>query len=308
MPEIKINNTLLDLVCTVNQFSLARTGLVFIGVRGAITPLPSDNSFTHEQLLSVMDINYCNPRCTILQWNPTNSTIAAFPASTVPHISNIRSAVSKNGEGANCLMTGYYKDYRKGFHKADSPTGHEAFRQNATHPIRRTADDMDFDTDDRIEYDNPQDNLHCGWFDGLDSNTFASAGCQVVMGFPKCDKPGRTSNIGPWKVFRENAYSAPQDSFPYILVTGMELNSLANNPNPQAKLRFGSSGKLVENLQTALKQKRFYEGKVDGDFGERTMRAVTDFQRSAFGNKTVDGIVGPVTAEALGIALALNGN
>lgn len=308
MPDIKIDNALLNKLCSINQFPLNRTGLIFIGVRGAITPLPSDNSFKQQQVLSVMDINYTNPRCTILQWNPANATIAAFPASTVPHISNIRPGVGKNGEGVNCLMPGYYKDYRKGFHKADSPTGHEAFRQNASHPIRRTTDDTDFDTDDRIEYDNPQDNLHCGWFDGLDSNTFASAGCQVVMGFPKCDKPGRTGNIGPWKVFHDNAYSQAQDSFSYILVTGMELNTLANNPNPHGKLRFGSSGKLVENLQAALKQKRFYEGIIDGDFGERTMRAVTDFQRSAFGNKSVDGIVGPVTAEALGIDMTLPAN
>lgn len=34
--------------------------------------------------------------------------------------------------GTNMLLTGFYKDYRKGWHKAGSDTGHEAFRQNST--------------------------------------------------------------------------------------------------------------------------------------------------------------------------------
>ena len=40
-------------------------------------------------------------------------------------------------------MTGCYPDYRKGKHKADSNTGHDAFRQDNKLPIQRTADDID---------------------------------------------------------------------------------------------------------------------------------------------------------------------
>lgn len=63
----------------------------------------------------------------------------------------------------------------------------------------------------------------------------------------------------------------------------------------------GSSGALVTELQKALKSKGFYEGEVDLDFGNRTLRAVLAFQESAFGENQDNGIVGPVTAEALGL-------
>jgi N-acetylmuramoyl-L-alanine amidase len=64
-------------------------------------------------------------------------------------------------------------------------------------------------------------------------------------------------------------------------------------------LRFGSQGELVKKLQKALQSKSFYEGEIDGDFGERTLRAVLKFQTSSFGPNADDGIVGPQTASVL---------
>ena len=69
----------------------------------------------------------------------------------------------------------------------------------------------------------------------------------------------------------------------------------------KARLRFGSYGDLVVNVQEILKELHFYEGMVDGDFGPRTTRAVLDFQTNHFGLGSADGIVGPQTASALGI-------
>lgn len=306
MATFNFNEELLQKLLTINQFTIPEAELIFIGLRGAIVTNPNDQSFQSLQTLTILDVNYLNPRCTVLQWRTSDNKFAAFPASTVPHQKVIKSAVSKNGIGANCLMTGFFSDYRKGTHKSGSPTGHEAFRQNAPHPIRRTADDLDFDKDDRIEFDNPQDNIHCGWFDGINSSNYASAGCQVIMGFPKCQKPGREKNIGPWKIFHDNAYALQQNSFPYILLTGLEAFSVSSDtPTNTAKLRYGSSGPLVEKLQTKLKAKKFYEGIIDGDFRDRTIKALIAFQKEAFGNDSADGVVGPVTAEQLGIALKL---
>jgi peptidoglycan hydrolase-like protein with peptidoglycan-binding domain len=48
-------------------------------------------------------------------------------------------------------------------------------------------------------------------------------------------------------------------------------------------LRFGSQGPLVEKLQRALEKERFYEGRIDGDFGERTIRAVLSIKRRRSG-------------------------
>ncbi|MEO6550849.1 MAG: peptidoglycan-binding domain-containing protein [Ferruginibacter sp.] len=306
MTSFKFNISLLNNLLKLNQFKLPQSSLVFIGIRGGVVADATNQLFQSEHTISILDINFLNPRCTILQWNTSDNTFAAFPASTVPHQRFIKSAIANNGVGVNCLMTGLFTDYRKGFHKVGSPTGHEAFRQNAPHPIRRTADDIDFEIDDRIEIDNPFDNIHCGWFDSLTSDSYSSLGCQVIMGFPKCKKPGREKNIGPWKNFRENAYNIPQNSFPYILLTGQEISKVASASNLNiAKLRFGSSGSMVEQLQTKLKQKHFYEGNIDGDFGERTLKAVIAFQKYVFGDSSIDGVVGPITSEELELDLSL---
>jgi peptidoglycan hydrolase-like protein with peptidoglycan-binding domain len=58
----------------------------------------------------------------------------------------------------------------------------------------------------------------------------------------------------------------------------------------------------VGKVQTALKQLDFYEGVVDDDFGNRTLRAVLDYQTAIFGPAQDDGIVGPLTAGSLQIA------
>lgn len=67
------------------------------------------------------------------------------------------------------------------------------------------------------------------------------------------------------------------------------------------RLRFGSRGPLVTEVQKALMSKGLYEGRVDLEFGNRTLRAVLAFQQSTFGKDQDNGIVGPVTAEALGL-------
>ena len=300
MATFTISHNLLTDLCDVNQFALPPLEMILVGLRGAVVSDANDHFFKGQQTINLIDINYINARCTILQWRPANQDIAVFPASTVPNQINVKKSLH-GGEKSNCLLTGYYKDYRKGIHKEGQKTGHPALRQHAPHPIQRTSDDLDFDRDDRVEYSNPHDNIHCGWFQSLSSDNFASAGCQVVMGFPKCEKPGREKNVGPWKVFHDNAYSINQDSFPYVLVTGLDIFGLSNNGSTKAKLRYGSGGQKVKALQEALKDQNFYDGIIDGDFGELTMKAVIRFQQQRFGNDDADGVVGRITAQELGI-------
>lgn len=130
-------------------------------------------------------------------------------------------------------------------------------------------------------------------------------GCQVVVGYPKCPQRGNQPDVGPWKEFKSNAYSLQQESFPYMLLAGPDARNVALSGGSKlnARLRFGSQSPLVSELQTRLKGADFYEGVVDGTFGERTLRAVLAFQGARFGPEADDGIVGPVTAAALGMDL-----
>lgn len=62
----------------------------------------------------------------------------------------------------------------------------------------------------------------------------------------------------------------------------------------------GSSGSVVKEIQTKLKQWGYYSYEADGVYGSRTVAAVKSFQQK---NKlTVDGMCGPATLAALGIS------
>lgn len=290
-------------LCELNYFPVPATGMILFGLRGCLPADVDGCKFGSEHDAVVRDVNYTNPRCTLGQWRPETKEIALFPGSTVPHRSYIKPALPAGGVGANQMATGYFADYRKGVHKAGSVTAHDAFRQTKGRPIRRTADDYDYQNDDRVEFANPFDNLHAAWCQSINGISYASAGCQVVVGFPKCGKPTHKTDVGPWKIFRENAYRETQTNFPYVLLDGRDAERVARHGDKKlsVRLRFGSKGDLVTELQKALKQADFYEGEIDDDFGERTWRAVMNYQSFRFGPMEDDGIVGPVTADALGI-------
>ena len=301
----KIDDRCLRRLFSINGFPLTDTEMGFFGLRGCLPLDVDDTGFAKSHELDLMTPDYVHPRCTLGQWLPAKKVIALFPGSTVPHVTYVRSAMAKGGSGANQLMTGLYTDYRKGIHNASTSTGHQAFRQTQGHPIRRTVDDFDFDSDDRVEFDNPYDNIHAAWSMSVSHDYYASAGCQVVVGYPQCAKRGKAPDAGPWKVFKENAYEIRQDSFPYVLLEAREVQAIAiaGAAKRTARLRFGSQGALVASLQKKLKAKGYYEGREDGDFGDRTNRAVLKFQTAQFGPSADDGIVGPVTASALDFAL-----
>ncbi len=289
-------------LCALNGFTPDADALVFFGLRG-VTPVdPDDVDFRQQHLLAATDIDYIHPRCSLLQWRPAKDEFAVFAGSTVPHRRHVKTAMANSGKGANQLMTGYYRDYRKGVHKSGKPTGHDAFRQTRSQPIRRSADDFDFDGDDRVEFVNPFDNIHAGWCMGVDSDSYASAGCQVVVGFPDCARRAGKGDAGAWKHFRHNAYAIEQPGFGYVLLEGRQAQRIATRgSHNMVRLRFGSAGPLVTTVQQALQQQGFYEGNIDDDFGPRMLRAVIALQEAEFGPAADDGIVGPMTAAALGL-------
>lgn len=62
----------------------------------------------------------------------------------------------------------------------------------------------------------------------------------------------------------------------------------------------GSSGSVVKQIQTNLKNWGYYTADVDGVYGSRTEEAVKRFQQR--NGLTADGIAGPQTLKALGIS------
>lgn len=61
-------------------------------------------------------------------------------------------------------------------------------------------------------------------------------------------------------------------------------------------LKKGSKGDEVKELQQILKEKGFYNGIIDGDYGQLTKTAVTKYQKQA-GTLLADGVCGPVTCK-----------
>lgn len=86
------------------------------------------------------------------------------------------------------------------------------------------------------------------------------------------------------------------------LVFTVDLPKSVAQPTPVAGtarpiLRTGNRGAAVSELQAALKLLGYYNGTVDGIYGESTAQAVTQFQQAA--GITADGIVGPATWQRL---------
>lgn len=75
---------------------------------------------------------------------------------------------------------------------------------------------------------------------------------------------------------------------------------LGNPSDAQALVGYGDRGGAVYDVQAALADLGYDTGGVDGVFGASTERAVINFQ--SYNGLSADGVVGPSTAAALGLA------
>jgi N-acetylmuramoyl-L-alanine amidase len=96
-----------------------------------------------------------------------------------------------------------------------------------------------------------------------------------------------------------------------IMIAGVAMTSIFlytdliksdNDAEASTVYKQGSTGTMVETIQTKLKNWGYYTGNVDGIFGSKTTAAVKYFQET--NGLTVDGIVGTNTAAAMGITLS----
>lgn len=82
------------------------------------------------------------------------------------------------------------------------------------------------------------------------------------------------------------------------IIALVTLDPSQPTPTPtEPLLRNGAQGSEVEKLQSRLKELGFYEGEVDGQFGNGTRNAVILFQTQH--GLEADGIVGPATKELI---------
>lgn len=93
-------------------------------------------------------------------------------------------------------------------------------------------------------------------------------------------------------------FCTPRRGMAVVLLVGTLLFALS--PSAQATVYWGSRGAEVRSVQTKLKQWGYYDGAVDGVFGQDTYDAVVRFQRK--NGLAVDGVAGPATLAAMGIS------
>lgn len=75
-----------------------------------------------------------------------------------------------------------------------------------------------------------------------------------------------------------------------------------NNALNAVSYYYGSTGNVINQVQTKLKQWGYYTGSVDGIYGAKTYSAVRKFQ--GYNGLNVDGVIGEATLAAIGINTA----
>lgn len=90
-----------------------------------------------------------------------------------------------------------------------------------------------------------------------------------------------------------------------LLLTVCMFASILSHTASADLYKKGSSGQVVVEIQTRLKDWGYYDGRVDGAFGSGTEKAVKLFQQK--NGLTADGQVGSATLAALGIDISTIG-
>ncbi|MBE7099710.1 peptidoglycan-binding domain-containing protein [Bacillus cereus] len=94
----------------------------------------------------------------------------------------------------------------------------------------------------------------------------------------------------------EVLYQNPYGNLSIVIISAIELDGVGPISCPSQNrptLRIGSTGSWVVELQKFLQGNGYYSGRIDGQFGSVTDRAVRNYQRNR--GLLADGIVGPKT-------------
>ncbi|NNU14945.1 hypothetical protein HK107_01235 [Parvularcula sp. ZS-1/3] len=285
----KLTHGALQILADGNHFALSdEMPRTLFGLRGCIPAAGQSLGFAKSHLLRPAKINHTDLRCTLGIWDREREKVAVFLGSTVPHAANMWLQVNRVS-GANMLLSGLYH-YQVGLHGGSGKSPQRgAFKlrgsrfENADGSVSgtervvvlRTVDNMTYDptSSDEIWHEcTPWDNIHSAIYDHdlprgkTDGTTkYNSAGCQIVKGDYLKDSAGVFTNKprGPWADFRKAAglSDPPTESengrdFQYMLLSGAEAALATERARTMRRkyrrIRFGSSGDAVAELQTKL--------------------------------------------------------
>jgi len=255
-----------------------------VGIRGSSSS--EYGKWLDEIDIESKQIDHESMNCSFLLIN--NNKMMILQGSTSPHKKYLTTALKNNGKGANQLEPGFYRYYSKGSHSPSVETAHKALRQTRQQPVRRSSDNLIFDLNDRIEIANVNDNIHAAWCN-VNGKTHASAGCQVIAGYPDCQK--RKGNTSHWKLFHDHIYSLNQNDFNYLLIPFRWVENTVNKVMKPIII-FGSVSEDVKKIQ------KFFNIAQDGIYLKETYQKVLEFQKQQ--KISVDGIVGSTTLSKMG--------
>ena len=119
--------------------------------------------------------------------------------------------------------------------------------------------------------------------------------CEVCGNLQEVEIPTVPHSFGDWEITQETTDHSAGTRQRVCRVCGY---TQVEQFDPAGTLRKGARGDAVREIQTLLAQQGFLDRNyVDGDFGDYTERAVTDFQRAI--NLTSDGVAWPQTIDLL---------
>ena len=141
-----------------------------------------------------------------------------------------------------------------------------------------------------------------GYYHGQCSGNYLEGTQSAVRRFQKYNGFKETGKLDlpTWVVLFSSEATARDGSHPYATPSPVPTPTPYATPEPFAytrKLEYGSSGALVEKLQSRLKELGFYNAKVSGGYYEVTQRAVRTFQ--THNGLSADGVAGRQTQEML---------
>ena len=290
--DFTLDHDALARLVRLNHFELADSDLVVFGLRGCLVNAPSTDGFVDAVPCTETRPDHVQTKCAIGLWRRSTKQIAVFTGSTVPDAVWLSGYVA-GGINTNMLPTGVYR-YTSGKHK--KVQGALVMAQPKFYVARPKRPKAKVVIDNRDPFTGPRwvpDNIHPTYNParGVEMN---SAGCQTVKGTVRAST---NTHYGQWAIFRRlGGFETEGRPYEYMLLTGREARLAADPAVADAtlwRLRFGSSGPEVRELQQAL------GAGVDGDFGSGTADKVVAWQRAHQGGRA-DGIV--ASPGALGVA------